>query len=231
MPSRGILLGKRRNAYECAENRKAWLAGRYVDNAAMQLLRNPREFDTMVTSNLFGDILSDEASMLTGSLGMLPSASISNDMPGIFEPVRLLSCCWRTPTLQQPSALHSSSCRDLVQAVCHISHPAWRPAVQHSWLLTCTSFCCRAQATMLFRPVCPQVWLMQAAGHRTRLALLGMQVHGSAPDIAGKDIANPMAMVLSAAMMCRYGLNLPKVPLCCHLSCHVCGSSCDRWLA
>lgn len=55
----------------------------------MQLLRNPREFDTMVTSNLFGDILSDEASMLTGSLGMLPSASISNDMPGIFEPVRL----------------------------------------------------------------------------------------------------------------------------------------------
>ena len=60
---------------------------RYVDNAAMQLLRNPREFDTMVTSNLFGDILSDEASMLTGSLGMLPSASISNDLPGIFEPV------------------------------------------------------------------------------------------------------------------------------------------------
>lgn len=60
---------------------------RYVDNAAMQLLRNPREFDTMVTSNLFGDILSDEASMLTGSLGMLPSASISDDSPGIFEPV------------------------------------------------------------------------------------------------------------------------------------------------
>ncbi|KAK9803450.1 hypothetical protein WJX73_002509 [Symbiochloris irregularis] len=98
------------------------LSHMYVDNAAMQLLRNPREFDTMVTSNLFGDILSDEASMLTGSLGMLPSASISNDMPGIFEPV-----------------------------------------------------------------------------------------HGSAPDIAGQDIANPMAMVLSAAMMCRYGLDLPKV--------------------
>ena len=66
----------------------AFLFHRYVDNAAMQLLRNPREFDTMVTSNLFGDILSDEASMLTGSLGMLPSASISTDMPGIFEPVR-----------------------------------------------------------------------------------------------------------------------------------------------
>ena len=53
----------------------------------MQLVRNPREFDTVVTSNLFGDILSDEASMLTGSLGMLPSASISDSMPGIFEPV------------------------------------------------------------------------------------------------------------------------------------------------
>ena len=53
----------------------------------MQLLRNPREFDTIVTGNIFGDILSDEASMLTGSLGMLPSASISNSMPGIYEPV------------------------------------------------------------------------------------------------------------------------------------------------
>ena len=60
---------------------------RYIDNAAMQLLRNPKVFDTIVTGNIFGDILSDEASMLTGSLGMLPSASISNDGPGIFEPV------------------------------------------------------------------------------------------------------------------------------------------------
>ncbi|KAL3163022.1 hypothetical protein ABBQ32_009449 [Trebouxia sp. C0010 RCD-2024] len=94
----------------------------YIDNAAMQLLRNPKVFDTIVTGNIFGDILSDEASMLTGSLGMLPSASISIGGPGIFEPV-----------------------------------------------------------------------------------------HGSAPDIAGQDKANPMAMVLSAAMMCRYGLNLPKV--------------------
>ena len=63
---------------------------RYVDNCAMQLLRNPREFDTIVTGNIFGDILSDEASMLTGSLGMLPSASISGTLPGIYEPVRLL---------------------------------------------------------------------------------------------------------------------------------------------
>lgn len=60
---------------------------RYIDNAAMQLLRNPKYFDTIVTANLFGDILSDEASMLTGSLGMLPSASISENGPGIYEPV------------------------------------------------------------------------------------------------------------------------------------------------
>ena len=60
---------------------------RYIDNAAMQLLRNPKVFDTIVTANLFGDILSDEASMLTGSLGMLPSASISESGPGIYEPV------------------------------------------------------------------------------------------------------------------------------------------------
>ena len=64
-------------------------AHRYVDNAAMQIIRNPKSFDTIVTGNIFGDILSDAASMLTGSLGMLPSASTSNDGPGIFEPVRL----------------------------------------------------------------------------------------------------------------------------------------------
>jgi 3-isopropylmalate dehydrogenase len=98
------------------------LSHMYIDNAAMQLLRNPKYFDTVVTGNIFGDILSDEASMLAGSLGMLPSASISNAGPGIYEPV-----------------------------------------------------------------------------------------HGSAPDIAGKDIANPMAMVLSAAMMCRYDLKCPAV--------------------
>jgi 3-isopropylmalate dehydrogenase len=90
----------------------------YVDNAAMQLIRNPKQFDTIVTGNLFGDILSDEASMLTGSIGMLPSASLGADGPGLYEPV-----------------------------------------------------------------------------------------HGSAPDIAGLDKANPLAQVLSAAMMLRYGLN------------------------
>ncbi len=89
----------------------------YVDNAAMQLIRQPRQFDTIVTSNLFGDILSDEAAMLTGSIGMLPSASLGSHPPGLFEPV-----------------------------------------------------------------------------------------HGSAPDIAGQDKANPLAQVLSAAMMLRYGL-------------------------
>ncbi len=97
------------------------LSHMYVDNAAMQLVRNPRQFDTIVTSNLFGDILSDEAAMLTGSIGMLPSASLGASAPGLFEPV-----------------------------------------------------------------------------------------HGSAPDIAGQDRANPLATVLSAAMMLRYGLNQPN---------------------
>ena len=93
----------------------------YVDNAAMQLLRWPKQFDTIVTGNLFGDILSDAAAMLTGSIGMLPSASLGEKGPGVFEPV-----------------------------------------------------------------------------------------HGSAPDIAGQDQANPLAQVLSAAMMLRYGLNQPE---------------------
>jgi 3-isopropylmalate dehydrogenase len=94
----------------------------YVDNAAMQLIRWPKQFDTIVTGNLFGDILSDAAAMLTGSIGMLPSASLGATGPGVFEPV-----------------------------------------------------------------------------------------HGSAPDIAGQDKANPIAQVLSAAMMLRYGLNQPEV--------------------
>ncbi len=93
----------------------------YVDNAAMQLVRAPKQFDTIVTGNLFGDILSDAAAMLTGSIGMLPSASLGAAGPGVYEPV-----------------------------------------------------------------------------------------HGSAPDIAGQDKANPLAQVLSAAMMLRYGLNQPE---------------------
>ena len=65
----------------------------------MQIIRNPKSFDTIVTGNIFGDILSDAASMLTGSLGMLPSASISNTGPGVFEPVSILHgpclpTCW-----------------------------------------------------------------------------------------------------------------------------------------
>ncbi|NET68702.1 MAG: 3-isopropylmalate dehydrogenase [Moorea sp. SIO1G6] len=97
----------------------------YVDNAAMQLVRAPKQFDTIVTGNMFGDILSDAAAMLTGSIGMLPSASLSESNPGVFEPV-----------------------------------------------------------------------------------------HGSAPDIAGQDKANPLAMVLSAAMMLRYGLDQPEAADC-----------------
>jgi 3-isopropylmalate dehydrogenase len=98
------------------------LSHMYVDNAAMQLIRWPKQFDTIVCGNIFGDILSDEASMLVGSLGMLPSASIGESGgPGVFEPC-----------------------------------------------------------------------------------------HGSAPDIAGQNKANPLAMILSAAMMLRYDLDRPE---------------------
>jgi 3-isopropylmalate dehydrogenase len=90
----------------------------YVDNAAMQLLKNPKQFDVIVTGNMFGDILSDEASMLTGSIGMLPSASLDEKGKGLYEPI-----------------------------------------------------------------------------------------HGSAPDIAGRNIANPLAAILSAAMMLRHSLD------------------------
>ncbi|MGI6710024.1 MAG: 3-isopropylmalate dehydrogenase [Bacilli bacterium] len=92
-----------------------------VDNAAMQLVRNPQQFDVIVTSNMFGDILSDEASQLTGSIGMLPSSSLGDTKCGMYEPI-----------------------------------------------------------------------------------------HGSAPDIAGKGIANPIATILSAAMMLRYSFGLEK---------------------
>src|SRR5437763_15276884 len=91
------------------------LSHMYVDNAAMQLVRSPRQFDVIVTGNLFGDILSDEASMLTGSIGMLPSASLDAGNKGLYEPI-----------------------------------------------------------------------------------------HGSAPDIAGKNIANPLGTILSSAMLMRY---------------------------
>ena len=93
----------------------------YIDNAAMQLVKAPKKFDVIVTGNMFGDILSDEASMLTGSIGMLPSASLNDRNQGLYEPS-----------------------------------------------------------------------------------------HGSAPDIAGQNIANPLATILSAAMMLRFSLNQPE---------------------
>jgi 3-isopropylmalate dehydrogenase len=93
----------------------------YVDNCAMQLIRNPHQFDVIVTSNMFGDILSDEASMLVGSLGMLPSASLGDTKQGFYEPI-----------------------------------------------------------------------------------------HGSAPDIAGQDKANPLATILSVAMMLRYSFDMTR---------------------
>lgn len=98
------------------------LSHMYVDNAAMQLVREPRQFDVMVTTNMFGDILSDEAAMLTGSIGMLPSASLDEKGKGMYEPI-----------------------------------------------------------------------------------------HGSAPDIAGQGQANPLATILSVAMMLRYSLDKPKL--------------------
>jgi 3-isopropylmalate dehydrogenase len=97
------------------------LSHMYVDNCAMQLVRNPKQFDVIVTGNMFGDILSDEASMLTGSIGMLPSASLDAGGKGLYEPI-----------------------------------------------------------------------------------------HGSAPDIAGKGLANPLAAILSAALMLRYSLAQEK---------------------
>ena len=98
------------------------LSHMYVDNAAMQLVRAPKQFDVMVTTNMFGDILSDAAAMLTGSIGMLPSASLDENGKGMYEPI-----------------------------------------------------------------------------------------HGSAPDIAGQNIANPLATILSVAMMLRYSLDQPAM--------------------
>ena len=106
---------------EAKRYRDVELTHMYVDNCAMQLVRNPRQFDVIVTGNMFGDILSDEASMLTGSIGMLPSAALDAGGKGLYEPI-----------------------------------------------------------------------------------------HGSAPDIAGKGVANPLATILSAAMMLRYSLRQPR---------------------
>src|SRR5438093_367137 len=107
---------------EAAKYPDVELSHMYVDNCAMQLVRNPKQFDVIVTGNLFGDILSDEASMLTGSIGMLPSASLDEKGKGLYEPI-----------------------------------------------------------------------------------------HGSAPDIAGKDLANPLAAILSVAMMLRHSFDQDRV--------------------
>lgn len=112
----------RKTVHEIAEEYpKVECTDMLVDNAAMQLVRNPAQFDVIVTTNMFGDILSDEASQITGSIGMLPSASLGTTSRGLYEPI-----------------------------------------------------------------------------------------HGSAPDIAGKNIANPIATILSAAMMLRYSFSLAK---------------------
>jgi 3-isopropylmalate dehydrogenase len=80
----------------------------YVDNCAMQLVRNPRDFDTILTTNMFGDIVSDEAAMLTGSIGMLPSASSASPSVGLFEPVHGSARC-RRAWHRQPDRLASSA--------------------------------------------------------------------------------------------------------------------------
>ena len=97
------------------------LSDMLVDNCAMQIVKNPAQFDVIVTENMFGDILSDEASMITGSIGMIPSSSLGATTCGLYEPI-----------------------------------------------------------------------------------------HGSAPDIAGKDVANPIGTILSAAMMLRFSFDMPK---------------------
>jgi len=104
-----------------AEYPQVELSHMYVDNAAMQLVRDPAQFDVIVTGNMFGDILSDEAAIITGSIGLLPSASLGESRPGLFEPV-----------------------------------------------------------------------------------------HGTAPELAGLDAANPLATILSTAMLCKHGLGLDK---------------------
>lgn len=226
----------------------------------MQLIRNPKYFDTIVTGNIFGDILSDEASMLTGSLGMLPSASISEPgKPGIYEPVRrrlllLLpwqgagQCCWRCGVVGQcPGQL--GRCAVFCAAESVQCSAAWGSAVQlgrfvvwdgaravylgdvqFGWssvhFCAAGGVCCgwggaaAAVGNLLAKSRChiPVTWhwlwlhRLMPWLHATRAsAVLPPQVHGSAPDIAGEDKANPLAMVLSAAMMCRYGLGLPKV--------------------
>ncbi len=103
------------------EYQQVELSYMYVDNAAMQLIRNPKQFDVILTGNIFGDILSDEASMLSGSLGLLPSASLSDSKPAMYEPI-----------------------------------------------------------------------------------------HGSAPDLKGQNIVNPIAAILSAAMMLKYSFNMDE---------------------
>jgi 3-isopropylmalate dehydrogenase len=141
----------------------------YVDNAAMQLVRNPRQFDVMLTGNMFGDILSDTASMLTGSLGMLPSASlgINGKINGQIK----------TETKAEKS-----------------------PPTNDSQLKNAGHFAPKEFAPKEFAPkeFAPKEFALYEP------------IHGSAPDIAGKNIANPIATILSLAMMLRYSFAYVK---------------------
>lgn len=108
----------------------------------MQIIRNPKSFDTIVTGNIFGDILSDAASMLTGSLGMLPSASTSNDGPGIFEPVRftLDMICRKKPLCSQ-HLMHLAVGLQLPKLCTALIHAGARVCARHSRTGHCQSTC------------------------------------------------------------------------------------------
>jgi len=151
------------------------LSHMYADNCAMQLLRAPSQFDVIVTDNLFGDILSDEAAMLTGSLGMLPSASLGY-VDDEDRPVPL-------PLAPAFAGAGSGVRGGLAEA----------PPAKTKGLLE--------QA---------QVFASSPQAGRRQLRAMYEPIHGSAPDIAGQDKANPLAGILSAAMMFRYSFGWDK---------------------
>jgi hypothetical protein len=193
---------------------------------AVQLIRNPKYFDTIVTGNIFGDILSDEASMLTGSLGMLPSASISEPgKPGIYEPVSGCNCNLiysRIIISGDTSCRLGTQCLSMIVPGCSgifgagtgVLYPCcwiWK-ASGHPRLRACTLLVTLADtASRVLRLQALPAVRLRHSNYTSECASCPPQVHGSAPDIAGQDKANPLAMVLSAAMMCRYGLGLPNV--------------------
>ena len=152
----------------------------YVDNAAMQLVRAPKSFDVIVTGNMFGDILSDEAAMLTGSIGMLPSASLDAQGKSLYE------------------ARHASAPDNAAMQL--VKRPkAFDVIVTGNMFGDILS----DEASMLTG----SIGMLPSASLNSQNQGLYEPSHGSAPDIAGKGVANPLATILSAAMMLRFSLN------------------------